>query len=113
MEDFEPRVGWSAFAGTDGAVWRYRSRGASGVVAITHREDGKRVFDATHNNAYGKGSSLTTESRRQAAWFAMKGTLEGLPRPRKFVRAPMCPQAWRDRLAEAVSDLSRRTSETR
>jgi len=67
-------------------VWRYRERGASGVVAITN-VDGKRHYDATHNDRFGTGSSLATTSRRKAAWFAMKGTLEGLPKVRKYARA--------------------------
>lgn len=86
--DFEARAGWTAFPGTDGAVWRYRTRGTSGVVVITSVE-GKRVYDATHNDSHGTGSSLATPSRRKAAWFAMKGTLHGLPKAPKYPRAPV------------------------
>jgi hypothetical protein len=86
--EFDARPGWTAFEKTDGAVWRYRKRGASGVVAITNVE-GKRLYDAMHNDAKGTGSSLETPSRRKAAWFAMKGTLEGLPKAAKYPRAPV------------------------
>lgn len=58
------------------------------MVAITNVE-GKRLYDATHNDAKGTGTSLETPSRRKAAWFAMKGTLEGLPKARKYPRAPV------------------------
>jgi hypothetical protein len=80
MPEFDAPVGWSAFPPTDGTVWRYRERGATGVVTITREEDGKRIYDAMHNDAKGTGSSLSTGSRRKAAWFAMKGTLEGVPK---------------------------------
>lgn len=86
---FEAAMGWSAFEETDGAVWRYRARGAAGVVAMTRGQDGKIDYDATHNDHFGNGSSLATRSRRKAAWFAMKGTLEGLPKARKYARAPL------------------------
>lgn len=89
---FEADEGWSAFPKTDGAVWRYRERGASGVVAIT-RGEGGAVYDATHNDSLGNGSSLETSNRRRAAWFAMKGTTKGLPKRPRYPRAARAPKA--------------------
>jgi hypothetical protein len=86
---FEARPGWTAFEKTDGAVWRYRNRGASGVVAILREPDGTRLYEATHNDPRGTGTSLATGSRRRAAWFAMKDTLEGVSKAVKYPRAPV------------------------
>jgi hypothetical protein len=85
---FEADEGWMP-VNTLGRAWRYRARGVAGVVMIFLGDDGKRTYEATHNDSSGKDSELTTRVRRKAAWFAMRGTKKGLPERPRYPRAPL------------------------
>lgn len=78
---------------TQGTAWRYRARGIAGVVMITLDAEGKRTYEATHNDSTGQDSEYTTPARRTAAWFAMRGTKKGLPPKPRYPRAPLPERA--------------------
>lgn len=73
---FEPDQGWVP-VDTNGTVWRYRTRGSSGVIVFKREgegQDGARSYEATHLDRFSNDQTITTPSRRKAVRFAITGT---------------------------------------
>ncbi len=73
---FEPDQGWVP-VDANGTVWRYRTRGSSGVVVFKHEGEGQsaaRSYEAMHLDRFSNDETITTRSRRKAVRFAVAGT---------------------------------------
>ena len=78
---FEPDQGWVP-VDAHGTIWRYRTRGSSGVLVFKREGEGQdavRSFEATHLDRFSNDETITTPSRRKAVRFAVAGTTKKGP----------------------------------
>ena len=78
VDTFEAREGWVP-ANTEGSVWCYRTRGNAGVLAFRRTDDGKRLYEATHQDCYASDETITTTRRVEAVRFAARGPVAPAP----------------------------------
>lgn len=69
---FEMHLGWLP-VDAKGWIWRYRERGSYGVLVINRDAEGKRSFEATHQDSSSNDETITTRSKRKAVRFVEEG----------------------------------------
>jgi hypothetical protein len=107
VDTFEAREGWVP-ANTEGSVWRYRKRGSAGVLAFKRTEDGRRLYEATHQDCFASDATITTGRRKRAVRFAVTGAeaAPALPKTDSSLAASGAPATSARGLAPSGEKLS-------